>query len=226
MDESAEVEPRRQSIRQRHLEPPRTCQAREVELVDDVPNGNGDPEALYRFGLDPLDPTPGGLRILGGATLRISNLPVYVCVEDTDTSCTDLRTLFGAMSTIAYDGGFLQLVIPTCAPGTDADSDSVCDPDDNCQLAVNPGQRDEDRDGYGNACDADFNNDGIVGAPDFATFGASFGQVFCDEDFDGIVDLNGDGAVGATDFAFFGTQYIQGFPGPSGLACAGTVPCP
>jgi hypothetical protein len=39
-----------------------------------------------------------------------------------------------------------------------------------------------------------------------------------DIDCDGVTDFN--------DVAPFGAQLGQGSPGPSGLPCAGTVPCP
>ncbi|MEM9058406.1 MAG: peptidoglycan DD-metalloendopeptidase family protein, partial [Pseudomonadota bacterium] len=101
----------------------------------------------------------------------------------------------------------------------DADTDGVPDFADNCTGVANADQRDTDADGYGNACDADLNNDGAVNFIDLATMKS----VFFTTDPD--ADLNGDGLVnfidlGAMKAAFFGT------PGPSGMACAGTVPCP
>ena len=37
---------------------------------------------------------------------------------------------------------------------------------DNCTLLENADQRDTDGDGFGNICDGDFNNDGVVNIPD------------------------------------------------------------
>jgi hypothetical protein len=44
----------------------------------------------------------------------------------------------------------------------DSDGDGVLDSADNCTLVANPGQEESDGDIYGDACDADFNNDGVV----------------------------------------------------------------
>jgi hypothetical protein len=52
----------------------------------------------------------------------------------------------------------------------------------------------------------------------------------CDTDADGYgnacdPDVNNDGGVGTPDYAHVGAN-IGGAPGPSGLSCAGTIPCP
>jgi len=104
---------------------------------------------------------------------------------------------------------------------TDMDNDGIVDSLDNCVLVPNAGAGfcDTDQDGYGNACDADFNNDGIVGGPDFATFGANFTKTGANQ-----ADMNCDLVVGGPDFATFGANFTKA-PGPSGLSCAGTVVC-
>lgn len=94
---------------------------------------------------------------------------------------------------------------------TDADSDIVADSVDNCTLAPNADQRDTDDDGYGNACDPDFNNDGIVNATDLAFFKPRF--FTSDPD----ADLTGDGIVNAADLAILKTFFFKP-PGPSALA--------
>ena len=53
-------------------------------------------------------------------------------------------------------------------PDEDSDGDGQQNSVDNCSDDVNPSQHDSNLDGYGNRCDADWNNDGTVGGPDFA----------------------------------------------------------
>ena len=122
------------------------------------------------------------------------------------------RTIFG------------MIVLLSCAfeaSAQDLDADGVADIADNCSESVNPRQLDPDLDGYGNSCDADFDQDGDVDEDDEDLF---FGciAVGCT---DPIYDLSEDGFVGDTgDFNAFRFMF-GGSPGPSGLACAGTVPC-
>jgi hypothetical protein len=104
----------------------------------------------------------------------------------------------------------------------DLDGDTVPPAVDNCMLVENPDQCDTDQDGYGNACDPDVNNDGGVGTPDYAPIGANIGQPT--SAYPGA-DVNCDGGIGTPDYAHVGAN-IGGAPGPSGLSCAGTIPCP
>ena len=106
------------------------------------------------------------------------------------------------------------------------DSDGTLDLLDICMLdptSPSPNFCDSDNDGYGNACDADNNNDGLVGGPDLGLFSATFGTT-------GVpgftaADTNCDGTVGGPDLGVVSGSF-GGPPGPSGLACAGTIPCP
>jgi hypothetical protein len=61
-------------------------------------------------------------------------------------------------------------------PGPDGDGDGVPDGCDNCTEVVNASQTDTDADGYGNACDGDFNNNGVVDFADYGRFRAMFGH--------------------------------------------------
>lgn len=47
-------------------------------------------------------------------------------------------------------------------PCQDADKDGVCNDEDNCAATPNPNQLNIDGDGWGNACDTDDDNDGII----------------------------------------------------------------
>ncbi|MEL7240206.1 MAG: penicillin acylase family protein, partial [Planctomycetota bacterium] len=75
----------------------------------------------------------------------------------------------------------------------DTDNDAVGDDLDNCLGRPNTDQRDTDGDGFGNRCDADFNNDGIVNVIDLGLFRVGFGT----DDPD--VDLDGDGFSNVVD---------------------------
>lgn len=105
----------------------------------------------------------------------------------------------------------------------DTDGDGVPDPLDNCVDVPNgpgePGnQIDVDQDGYGNRCDADFDNDGGVDGRDFSILMTTFNSI------SPLHDLTGDGLQDGADFGVFVSMFNQ-HPGPSGLSCAGTIPC-
>jgi hypothetical protein len=117
----------------------------------------------------------------------------------------------------------LMFADPGQGDPNDADADGWLDDEDNCSIDANPDQRDTDSDGYGNLCDGDFDNNGAHDGGDFAIFGQSYGNTVPPGNPD--TDMNGDGAVDGTDFMFF-SSIFSSFPGPSGLACAGMVPCP
>jgi hypothetical protein len=110
------------------------------------------------------------------------------------------------------------------APPVDTDGDGIPNSSDNCVNVVNPNQIDTNQDGYGNLCDPDFNTDDAVGIPDFAVFRAAFGTSCADPGYNPDVDLNSDCAIGLPDFNIF-RSFFGGAPGPSGLSCAGVVPC-
>jgi len=94
--------------------------------------------------------------------------------------------------------------------GIDTDGDTVDDAIDNCTLVQNTDQRDTNGDGFGNICDADLDQDNLVGFSDFSLFRAVFGTA------DPDADLDGDGLVGFSDFSIFRAAF-GGVPGPSGL---------
>ena len=100
------------------------------------------------------------------------------------------------------------------APCSDVDGDGVCDIADNCVNVSNPDQRDSNGNGIGDACDADYNNDGVVGLPDFNLFRSQFGKTSADPTFDPRFDANGDGVIGLPDFNLLRKQF-GGPPGPS-----------
>ncbi len=102
------------------------------------------------------------------------------------------------------------------------DGDSVPRARDNCNATANESQTDSDGDGYGNACDADFDGDGEVGPADLAIFSDDVGRFLPGS----ALDCDDDGWISMSDAVCLQDQQARGAPGPSGLACAGTVPCP
>ncbi len=109
----------------------------------------------------------------------------------------------------------------TAAFAADFDGDGVEDAFDNCSEAANPAQDDTDGDDCGNLCDADYDNSGVVGHPDFFEFGQAFGsndQEKCH--FDPVSGC----VVGLDDGAFLHLAF-ESAPGPSGTT-AGTTACP
>lgn len=110
------------------------------------------------------------------------------------------------------------------AESFDTDGDAVSDQVDNCLLTANADQRDEDYDGFGGVCDADYDNDGVTSATDRVLLSAFYESIL-PRGPDGLgLDANGDGRVTAPEFVFLSIRYGQP-PGPSGLGCAGSFPC-
>jgi hypothetical protein len=105
-------------------------------------------------------------------------------------------------------------------PALDVDSDTVLDVNDNCLTDPNGGQCDTDQDGYGNACDGDVNNDGTTDVADYTDIDNNIlgtSPPGADTDCNGVIDVGDYPRV---------DNNILNPPGPSGLACAGTAPCP
>jgi len=110
---------------------------------------------------------------------------------------------------------------------TDTDSDGTFDVLDICSADPTvpvPNGGDADNDGYGDGCDADFNNDGVVNSVDSGIFLVDLNSGIPTPGLG--TDTNGDGVVNAIDTGMVIPGLSLGVPGPSGLSCAGTVPCP
>jgi hypothetical protein len=101
------------------------------------------------------------------------------------------------------------------------DGDGVGCHIDNCSEDWNTGQDDTDADDCGNICDADYDQSGIVGFPDFGEFVVAFGST--DEEKCHYEPIPGC-TVGFPDFGLFVSMFGDP-PGPSGTT-AGTTACP
>ena len=93
----------------------------------------------------------------------------------------------------------------------DDDADGVADSADNCSEVANPDQRDSDADGFGNACDADLDNNCVVDNADLQRMTSVFFSV------DRNADINGDGIVNVVDFGAALSRHMTA-PGPSAYA--------
>jgi hypothetical protein len=90
------------------------------------------------------------------------------------------------------------------------DGDSTPDYLDNCKLTAN-NQSDSDGDGYGNACDADLNNDCKVDSLDLEKFKLNYGK------YGNLAsDFNTDLITNSLDLGLFKLMYGK-TPGPSDL---------
>jgi hypothetical protein len=154
-------------------------------------------------------------------------------------------TLFAVGLAPDADGDLVRDELDNCpvtanADQANGDGDVRGDVCDNCSTVANtlagtvPGtallksQLDSDADGFGNRCDGDVNNTGplsSVNTTDYSIFRSAINQAYTSGSNAARSDLDASGTVDTTDYSIFRTL-INRVPGPSGLACAGTIPCP
>lgn len=117
----------------------------------------------------------------------------------------------------------MQIARPSIALPDDYDGDGHRNTIDNCRDIPNPSQLDSDGDGFGNVCDADFDNDGIVSLAfnpaltdrrgDLESLVAAMSSGLYNAEY----DLNEDGKIDMIDLGIAQTNlFLQ--PGPSGRA--------
>jgi hypothetical protein len=99
-------------------------------------------------------------------------------------------------------------------PTPDIHEDRFADDLDNCVEIANPTQYDDDGDLFGNACDRDFDNDGVCNIADFQIF---LGDFTSQNDSGVGTDMDGGGGGDIGDFSPFLSGFVAGVPGPSGL---------
>ena len=102
-------------------------------------------------------------------------------------------------------------------PNTDTDADGVPGFADNCIDVANAGQRDTGDDGFGNICDPDLNDDGVVNFADLLAMKAAFFSTPGAPTWNEHADLNGDNVVAFVDLQIMKSLFF-GEPGPSGIA--------
>ena len=108
-----------------------------------------------------------------------------------------------------YVGDPLMQVARPLAPVADSDGDGVPDRRDDCREQPNPDQRDADGDGFGDLCDADFDQSGSVGIPDVERFERALRGTA----YQAGADLDGDGKIDDRDRSLVHLQ-IGHAPGP------------
>ena len=141
------------------------------------------------------DSVPVGEFVTPSATVRVR----FVVSDSPNDSVTEA----------AVDAVRGELFI--CNLQNDSDGDGVADDVDNCTEVANADQIDSNGDGFGNLCDADLNNDGVINVSDLGLLRLAF---FSD---DADADFNSDGVVNVSDLGLLRLSFF-GAPGPSGLA--------
>ena len=179
------------------------------QLLVSIPNGIGE----YSIGCSGTFVASGGY-IEPGQSLCVR----HVSAATTGTA-RSTQVKIGSVSS--------QFRSTTWVTATTADSDSDGIPDalDNCINAPNGplirdsggnSQWDTDGDGYGNRCDGDLNNSGLVTTGDFALLRSVLNQSAGSSPAAAKSDLNGSGSVTTADYAILRNQ-LNTAPGPSGV---------
>jgi len=138
----------------------------------------------------------------------------------------------GVLATMFFGALVAYPIASFAGLAPDADGDGIPDVLDKCMLDSRnvAFSCDTDQDGYGNPCDGDFDQNFTVNAIDFTNFFVPAFKSTKDKGQGEDMDCNG--TVNAIDFTSFFVPQFKGVfnggtpkPGPSGLACAGTIPC-
>jgi hypothetical protein len=198
-----------------------------------VDAGDGDPAGDGAYQKPALGPIPdsGAVHSVVGSSSQISGGPLNHVVMR--VSLNVLGSMVIDVEGNRLDGTFLGVSgnvldhfrLEKGPPISDQDQDGAADASDNCLLEANPSQLDTDQDGYGNLCDADFDDNGSVNVLDLGLLRFAYLTQAGAPNWNPETDANGDGFVNPIDLGEFRAAFL-GVPGPSGLACAGTPPCP
>lgn len=129
-------------------------------------------------------------------------IPGIACASGSEGTQTVIKA--GMRDAIEFIGGAYL----------DTDGDLISDSQDNCTLVQNPDQRDSNGDGFGNACDFDYDNSCSTNFADYAQLRNNFQSTSAPDQ-----DSNGDGVVNFLDISAFQGAFLQA-PGPSGVSTA------
>ena len=160
----------------------------------DAGDGKADGDGAYKAVFDEANPYQGVVYVTAGSSglTRYGPLNHPVMVH---ASLQQLGSLVLDVNGNRLDATFVR------ENGGIDDYFTILKNPDNCPLVANPDQRDTDFDGYGNACDADLDNDGFVNFAELARFRSRFGTSDPDADFDG------NGFVNFADLARFRSMF-------------------
>jgi hypothetical protein len=112
--------------------------------------------------------------------------------------------------------------LPPAPPAPDGDGDGIADREDLCIERPDSGL-DADGDGYGDACDADLDGDGVVGQPDLQAWVACFLAGENAEPECAAADFDGDGAFTLIDYREYLLPAMGDPPGPSSIDTAPVI---
>ncbi len=173
--------------------------------------------------------TPGAFRIeTPRGSMTSSAIPDATLGDGAEVFSVQLRTekTFTTADLVADADALVAFTLDDLRFGLDSDGDGVPDEDDNCRDVANPDQADvnapSDDDSslrgvqhYGDACDADLDDDGITAPSDFfGVFRPCLGSDLVLQPECLAADFDGDGTVGPSDF-FVGLRPAFGTrPGP------------
>ena len=152
-------------------------------------------------------------QVLGGP----DTLEIGADLDCNGTVDTADETLFEGFGFEIGDSGLLCAGTPPCI---DTDRDRVPDHLDSCVLMATDVHCDDDRDGHGNFCDGDFDDNGFTLPGDVTIMLAGL-----DSFAEGVTDMDCDGYTLPGDWNRFEPLIpLIAQPGPSGLDCAHEYP--